>query len=34
MNEVNGSDPGLVEVKLGARSYAIVIRRGLIGSLG
>jgi 3-dehydroquinate synthase len=34
MNELTGSDPGLVEVKLGTRSYAIVIRRGLIGSLG
>jgi 3-dehydroquinate synthase len=34
MNEATGSDPTLVEVKLGSRSYAIAIRRGLIGSLG
>ncbi len=34
MNVVTANDPAMVEVKLGARSYAIVIRRGLIGSLG
>jgi 3-dehydroquinate synthase len=34
MNVLNGGDPALVEVKLGTRSYAIAIRRGLIGSLG
>jgi 3-dehydroquinate synthase len=34
MNVVIDSDPALVEVKLGARSYAIVIGRGAIDSLG
>jgi 3-dehydroquinate synthase len=34
MNVAIGSDPALVEVKLGARSYAIVIGRGAIDSLG
>jgi 3-dehydroquinate synthase len=34
MNVSTGSDPAVVEVKLGARSYAIAIGRGTISSLG